>query len=112
MAIFDGIPMYIYLLVALFVHEKTNFFIRLVGHQIGCTMLPSGIKPRFFLLTHCCTTTRVMHVTVVCRRKDHLQTKGRVFFRNLTTLAAQQPNGGVLGAWDCHLGHAGTFLGG
>ena len=83
--------MCICLLVALFVREKNNFFIGLVGHQIGCAMSSLGIEPKAFLLTDLCTTTRIMPVTDLCQLKHHLQTEGQIFFRNLSTLAAQQP---------------------
>ena len=33
--IFDGVPMCIRLLVAFFVHEKHNCFMRLMGHQFA-----------------------------------------------------------------------------
>ena len=64
--------MCICLLTALFVHEKTSFFGRLVGHQIGRTRLSLGFEPKTFVLTDHCTTTRV--------KKDHLQTEGRNCF--------------------------------
>ena len=47
-------------LVALFVHEKDNYY--MTSH-----------------MTDHCISTRVLPVTDICQLKDHLQTKGQNF---------------------------------